>query len=80
MSLAENWNGKGKNHTELANDRSTPAIVRPGERAPRPADVRWANDRPGLRTCALEVNKPGRRVDSLIRATSSLQDETNGLD
>jgi hypothetical protein len=79
MSLAENWNGKGKN-SELANDRSTPAIVRPGERAPRPANMRWANDRPGLRTCALEVNKHGRRVDSLIRATSSLQDETNGLD
>jgi hypothetical protein len=36
MSLAENWNGKGKkNHTVLANDRSTPAIVRPGERAPQ---------------------------------------------
>jgi hypothetical protein len=93
MSLAENWNGKGKNHTELANDRSTPAIVRPDERAPAqtnvrqpreraPAqsNVRWANDRPSLRSCALEVNKPGRRVDSWFLATSRLQDETNGLD
>jgi hypothetical protein len=40
MSLAENWNGKGKNHTELANDRSTPAIVRPDERAPAQTNVR----------------------------------------
>jgi hypothetical protein len=82
MSLAENWNGKGKNHTELANDRSTPAIVRPDERAPARAqsNVRWANDRPSLRSCALEVNKPGRRVDSWFLATSRLQDETNGLD
>jgi hypothetical protein len=39
MSLAENWNGKGKNHTELANDRSTPAIVRPDERAPARAQT-----------------------------------------
>jgi hypothetical protein len=42
MSLAENWR---KELTELANDRSTPAIVRPderalGERSPRPANVR----------------------------------------
>jgi hypothetical protein len=54
MSLAENRNGKGKkNHTVLANDRSTPAIVRPGEHAPQ-LDER-AHDRPGLRTCALGV-------------------------
>jgi hypothetical protein len=52
MSLAENWR---KELTELANDRSKPAIVRPGERAPAQTNVRWANDRPGLRTCALEV-------------------------
>jgi hypothetical protein len=37
MSLAENWR---KELTELANDRSTPAIVRPGERAPAQTNVR----------------------------------------
>jgi hypothetical protein len=50
MSLAENWNGKGKNHTELANDRSTPAIVRPDERAPAQTNVRQPR-----RTCASPV-------------------------
>jgi hypothetical protein len=51
MSLAENWNGKGKNHTELANDRSTPAIVRPDERAPARAQTNVRQPAP-RRTCA----------------------------
>jgi hypothetical protein len=51
MSLAENWNGKGKNHTELANDRSTPAIVRPDERAPARAQTNVRQPAPS-RMCA----------------------------
>jgi hypothetical protein len=47
MSLAENRNGKGKkNHTVLANDRNTPAIVRLGEHAPQ------LDDHSPWRTCA----------------------------
>jgi hypothetical protein len=49
MSLAENWR---KELTELANDRSTPAIVRPGERAPAQTNVRPGERAPSLRMCA----------------------------
>jgi hypothetical protein len=90
MSLAENWNGKGKNHTELANDRSTPAIVRPGERAPAQTNVRPGERAPDA--CALGERSPrpanvrtrGQQTrqarGQLVLATSRLQDETNGLD
>jgi hypothetical protein len=44
-----------KNHIVLANDRSTPAIVRLENVRQSSTNVRWANDRPGLRTCALGV-------------------------
>jgi hypothetical protein len=66
MSLAENWNGKGKNHTELANDRSTPAIVRPGERAPAQTNVRQPR-----RTCAqTNVRTIAGRTQACERAHS----------
>jgi hypothetical protein len=81
MSLAENWNGKGKNHTELANDRSTPAIVRPGERAPRPAPRRALGERSPKPAIVRTRGQQTRQArGQLVLATSRLQDETNGLD
>jgi hypothetical protein len=50
MSSIGNWTKEAEiNLTVLANDRSTPAIV-------RLVNVRWANDRPDLRTCALGLH------------------------
>jgi hypothetical protein len=58
MSLAGNWNEKGKKRTTLSWQTIAARLrscalenVRQNQ-----TNVRWANDRPGLRSCALEVN------------------------
>jgi hypothetical protein len=76
MSLAENWNGKGKkNHTVLANDRSTSAIVHPGEHAPQ-LDERALGERlPRLANVRTRGHLTRQARGQLKFASSSLQVE-----
>jgi hypothetical protein len=69
------WKGQEKNHTVLANDRSTPAIVRPGERAPK-LDERALGERsPRLANVRTRGHLTRQARGQLNLATSSLQDE-----
>jgi hypothetical protein len=57
MSSVGKWTKKVESDlTVLANDRSTPAIVRLVNVRQALVNVRWANDRPDLRTCALGLH------------------------
>jgi hypothetical protein len=73
MSSVGKWTKKAKsNLTVLANDRSTPAIVRLVNVRQAPVNVRWANDRTrpaNMRTWV--ALKPAGALDNL-NATPSL--------
>jgi hypothetical protein len=57
MSSVGKWTKKAEsNLTMLANDRSTPAIVRLVNMLQAPVNVCWANDHPDLRTCTLGLH------------------------
>jgi hypothetical protein len=57
MSSVGNWTKKAEsNLTVLVNDRRTPVIVRLVNVRQAPVNVRWANDHPDLRTCALGLH------------------------
>jgi hypothetical protein len=55
----------------LANDRSKPAIMRLVNMRQSSTNVRWANDRPGLRTCALGFHLTRQARGHLKSATLS---------
>jgi hypothetical protein len=54
MSSVENWTKRDEKQPYCAGERSQHTCDRAlGERSSAPVNVRWANDRPSVRTCAL---------------------------
>jgi predicted aldo/keto reductase-like oxidoreductase len=57
MSFVGNWTKRAEKQPYCAGERSQHTCDRaPGERSPTPVNVRWVNDRPYVRTCALGLH------------------------